>query len=107
MEEPFLGSTSERVRRKALVPVMITKKPLSSEAKTFLVPTDFSSCAKRAAAEAINLAMRFGGRVVSSTFCIFHIGSHMHTSWVYPCRFHRLRLKKSSPSGKPSSPVCP
>ena len=48
-EEPFLGTTSERILRKALVPVMVAKKPLSSEAKTFLVPTDFSSCARTAA----------------------------------------------------------
>ena len=40
-EEPFLGSTNERILRKALVPVMVAKKPLSVEAKTFLVPTDF------------------------------------------------------------------
>jgi nucleotide-binding universal stress UspA family protein len=68
MEEPFLGSTSERVLRKALVPVMVAKKRLSSEAKTFLVPTDFSSCARKAAEEALNLAKRFGGRVV-----FFHV----------------------------------
>jgi nucleotide-binding universal stress UspA family protein len=63
-EEPFLGSTSERVLRKALVPVMVAKKTLSSEAKMFLVPTDFSSCARKAAGEAVMLAKRFDGRVV-------------------------------------------
>ncbi len=62
-EEPFLGGTSERILRKALVPVMVAKKLLSSEAKTFLVPTDFSSCARKAAEEALMLAERFGGRV--------------------------------------------
>jgi nucleotide-binding universal stress UspA family protein len=62
-EEPFLGSTDERILRKALVPVMVVKKPLSIEAKTFLVPTDFSSCARRAAEEAITLAKNFSGRV--------------------------------------------
>ena len=63
-EEPFLGSTSERVLRKALVPVMVAKKPLSSEAKTFLVPTDFPSCAGKAAEEALMLAKNFSARVI-------------------------------------------
>jgi nucleotide-binding universal stress UspA family protein len=67
-EEPFLGSTSERIVRKALVPVMVAKKPLSSDAKTFLVPTDFSSCARKAAEEAIMLAKSFSGRIV-----FFHV----------------------------------
>src|SRR5918999_380141 len=62
-EEPFLGGTSERILRKALVPVMVAKTLLSSEAKTFLVPTDFSSCARKAAEEALMLAECFGGRV--------------------------------------------
>jgi len=63
-EEPFLGSTSERILRKALVPVMVAKKPLSSEAKTLLVPTDFSSCARKAAEEALMLAKNFSARVI-------------------------------------------
>lgn len=63
-EAHFLGSTSERVVRKAMVPVMVTKKVLSAEAKTFLVPTDFSDCAKTAAAEALMLAESFSGRVI-------------------------------------------
>jgi nucleotide-binding universal stress UspA family protein len=32
-EEPILGSTSDRFLRKALVPVMVAKKPLDAEAK--------------------------------------------------------------------------
>ena len=62
-EEPSLGGTSEQVLRKAFVPVMVAKKPVSSEAKNFLVPTDFSSCAKKAAEEALILAKSFSGRV--------------------------------------------
>ena len=62
--EPFLGSTSERILRKAQIPVMVAKRPLSAEAKIFLVPTDFSSCARKAAEEALMLAKRFDGRVV-------------------------------------------
>ena len=67
-EESFLGSTNERILRKALVPVMVSKKPLSVEAKTFLVPTDFSPCARKAAEEALMLAKSFSGRVV-----FFHV----------------------------------
>jgi nucleotide-binding universal stress UspA family protein len=67
-EEPFLGSTSERILRKTLVPVMVAKKRLSAEAKTFLVPTDFSSCASKAAEEALMLAKSFSCRVV-----LFHV----------------------------------
>jgi nucleotide-binding universal stress UspA family protein len=68
IEEPFLGNTSERIVRKALVPVMVAKKPLSAEAKIFLVPTDFSACARNAAEAALMLAKRFSGRVV-----FFHV----------------------------------
>ena len=59
-----LGSTSERVVRKAMVPVMVAKKVLSAGAKTLLVPTDFSECAKKAAEEALMLAESFSGRVI-------------------------------------------
>ncbi|HTN72281.1 MAG TPA: universal stress protein [Methylomirabilota bacterium] len=68
MEESLLGSTGERIVRKALVPVMVAKRPLSSEPKTVLVPTDFSSCARKAAEEAIFLAKNFSGRIV-----FFHV----------------------------------
>jgi len=67
-EQPFLGSTNERILRKAVVPVMVAKQPLSVAAKTFLVPTDFSSCARKAAEEALMLAKSFSGRVV-----FFHV----------------------------------
>ena len=67
-EGSFLGTTSERIVRKALLPVMVAKKRLSSEAKIFLVPTDFSSCARNAAEEALMLARSFSGRVV-----FFHV----------------------------------
>ena len=42
-EELSLGGTSERILRKAQVPVMVAKKPLRAEAKIFLVPTDFAA----------------------------------------------------------------
>lgn len=63
-EEFFLGSTSERTLRKAFVPVLVAKKPLSADAKTFLVPTDFSSFARKAAESALMLAKSFSARVI-------------------------------------------
>jgi nucleotide-binding universal stress UspA family protein len=63
-EEPFFGGTTDRVVRKSPVPVMVAKKSLSAGAKTFLVATDFSACAREAAEEALMLAERFRGRVV-------------------------------------------
>jgi nucleotide-binding universal stress UspA family protein len=67
-EQPFLGSTSERILRKALVPVIVAKKPLSAEANTFIVPADFSSSAREAAEEVLMIAECFRGRVV-----FFHV----------------------------------
>jgi len=63
-EVHFLGSTSERVVRKAMVPVLVAKKILGTGTKTFLLPTDFSDCAKKAALEALKLTESFSGRVV-------------------------------------------
>ena len=68
MGAPFLGSTSERIVRKAQIPVMVAKRPLSSEAKIFLVPSDFSACARNAAEQAVMLAKSFSARVV-----FFHV----------------------------------
>ena len=62
--EPGLGRTSERVVRKAMVPVLIAKAQFSAQAKTLLVPTDFSTGARKAAEEALTLAASFGARVI-------------------------------------------
>jgi universal stress protein E len=67
-EEPFFGSTTHPIVRKSPVPVMVAKKNLSAEAKTFLVATDFSACAREAAEEALMIAECFRGRVV-----FFHV----------------------------------
>lgn len=67
----LLGGTSERILRKALVPVLVAKKPLPVEAETFLVPTDFSACAREAAAQALMLAERFSARVIFFHALIF------------------------------------
>ncbi|MBI3796318.1 MAG: universal stress protein [Deltaproteobacteria bacterium] len=63
-EERFLGSTGERVLRKAPVPVLVAKRELPVGPKTILVPTDFSLGAQPAAAEALALVRGFGGRIV-------------------------------------------
>lgn len=62
-EGHMLGSTSERVLRKAQVPVLVLKQPLAPGAKTILVPTDFSASATKAAEEAHALVQHFGGRL--------------------------------------------
>jgi nucleotide-binding universal stress UspA family protein len=67
-EEPFFGSTTHPIVRKSPVPVMVAKKNLSADAKTFLVATDFSACAREAAEEALMIAEGFRGRVV-----FFHV----------------------------------
>jgi nucleotide-binding universal stress UspA family protein len=107
-EESFLGSTSERILRKALVPVVVAKKPLIFQAKTFLVPTDFSACAKKAAEAALMLAKSF--LPASFSFMLWtwrlHTLSPTPINWVYPCRLHLRRPKRLNPSGKLSSPVC-
>jgi nucleotide-binding universal stress UspA family protein len=60
----FLGSTAERVLRKAPTPVLVAKRLFTHGPKTILVPTDFSSGAKQAAEEALALTRAFGGRTV-------------------------------------------
>jgi len=62
-EDHVLGSTGERVIRKAFVPVLVTRKPLKANPSVFLMPTDFSPGAKKAANEAIVLAENFGARI--------------------------------------------
>lgn len=63
-QEPVLGSTSERIVRKAPIPVLVAKTPLTIETPTLLVPTDFSECARKATLLALSLAESFGGRIV-------------------------------------------
>jgi nucleotide-binding universal stress UspA family protein len=60
----LLGSTAERVVRKALVPVLMAKHPEPAGPKTILVPTDFSACAAQAAKEAVAFVRGFGGRLL-------------------------------------------
>ncbi len=67
-QDRSLGSTGEHVIRKGLVPILVTPKPLNADCKIFLVPTDFSTGAKKGAAEAILLAESFGARI-----CFLHV----------------------------------
>ena len=64
LDDSFLGSTSERVVRKAPVPVLVAKGVLTPEIHKFLIPVDFSDCASKAAEEGIHLASAFGGEIL-------------------------------------------
>jgi len=78
-EGRFLGSTGERVLRKAPVPVLIAKRALPVGPKTILIPTDFSACSKQAAEEALALVRGFGGRVV-----FLHV---LDIRYIYPAAY--------------------
>jgi nucleotide-binding universal stress UspA family protein len=75
----FLGSTTERVVRKASTPVLVAKQPLAIGPKTILVPTDFSPASKPAAEEALTLVRGFGGRII-----FVHV---LDLSYIYPVGF--------------------
>ena len=92
--EELLGSTSERILRKTPIPVMVSKKPLCREAKTFLIPTDFSSCARQAAEEALVLGKCFDARLV-----FFHVlDSHRSLTTRYA---HELGVSVQMPLPSP------
>ncbi len=63
-EGRFLGSTGERVLRKAPVPVCIAKRALPVGPLTVLIPTDFSPHSKQAAEEALVLVRGSSGRAI-------------------------------------------
>ncbi len=60
----LLGSTAERVLRKASVPVLLAKAALADAPRCILAPTDFSSAAQPALLEAIALARHWRARLV-------------------------------------------
>jgi len=60
----LLGSTAERVLRKAEVPVLIAKAPLAVTPTCILAPTDFSAASRPALEEAVALAKRWNARLV-------------------------------------------
>jgi nucleotide-binding universal stress UspA family protein len=63
-EGRFLGSTGERVLRKATIPVLLAKRELTAGPKTVLVPVDFSPCSRQAAEEGIAVVRGFGGKAI-------------------------------------------
>jgi universal stress protein E len=63
-KDRFLGSTGERVLRKAPVPVLLAKQELHTGPETILIPTDFSLCAQQAAQEALVLAHSFDAQLI-------------------------------------------
>jgi nucleotide-binding universal stress UspA family protein len=60
----LLGSTAERVLRKASVPVLLVKRALPERPALIVAPTDFSDASRPALEEAIALARRWGTRLV-------------------------------------------
>jgi universal stress protein E len=60
----LLGSTAERVLRKAAMPVLIAKTPLAATPSCILAPTDFSNASRPALDEALALARRWQARLV-------------------------------------------
>lgn len=60
----LVGSTAERVLRKASVPVLLARRALAPEPACILAPTDFSDASRPALQEAIALARRWGARLV-------------------------------------------
>jgi len=60
----LLGSTTERVLRKAGAPVLIAKTALAEKPACLLAPTDFSDASRPAIEEALALARRWQARLV-------------------------------------------
>jgi nucleotide-binding universal stress UspA family protein len=78
-EDRFLGSTGERVLRKAPVPVLVAKRDLPVGPQTILIPTDFSPCSRQATEEALALVRGFGGRAV-----LLHV---LDMRYIYPSAY--------------------
>jgi nucleotide-binding universal stress UspA family protein len=60
----LLGSTAERVLRKASVPVLLARRALAPQPACVLAPTDFSEASRFALEEAVALVRRWGARLV-------------------------------------------
>jgi nucleotide-binding universal stress UspA family protein len=60
----LLGSTAERVLRKATVPVLVARQALAARPTCILAPTDFSDASRAALEEAIALARRWDARLI-------------------------------------------
>lgn len=64
LSELLVGSTAEKVLRKAPVPVLLARRALPEKPTCILAPTDFSDASRAALEEAIALARRWGTRLV-------------------------------------------
>jgi nucleotide-binding universal stress UspA family protein len=64
LSDLLLGSTAERVLRKAPTPILLAKAPLADPPTCVLAPTDFSEASRPALEEAIALARRWQARLV-------------------------------------------
>jgi universal stress protein E len=91
-ERTVLGSTVERVLRKAPVPVLIVKNELSSSPSLVLSPTDFSSAARPAVAEAAALARRWGAKLV-----LLHAVEPIAETYVWPVESGTVALYLAEP----------
>ena len=60
----LLGSTADRVLRKASVPVLLARHALPEKPSCILAPTDFSEASRPALGEALALARRWDARIV-------------------------------------------
>ena len=64
LSEMLLGSTAERVLRKASTPVLLAKAAMADPPRCVVAPTDFSDASRPAIEEAIALARRWQARLV-------------------------------------------
>lgn len=64
LSDLLLGSTAERVLRKAGAPVLLAKEPFADPPHCILAPTDFSEASRPAVEEAIALARRWQAKLV-------------------------------------------
>jgi nucleotide-binding universal stress UspA family protein len=60
----LLGSTAERVLRKAQVPILVAKRALANPPGVIVAPTDFSAASRPAVVEALALAKHWKARLV-------------------------------------------
>lgn len=92
LERVMLGSTAERVLRKATRPVLIAKKALPEAPRTVLVPTDFSDAGRPAVEEALALARRWGARLV-----FLHTIEPIAEAYVWPIQPGAVQMYLAEP----------
>lgn len=88
----LLGSTAERVVRKAPLPVLVAKQELPAEPRLVILPVDFSTGSQRAAEEGLALARRWRARVI-----LLHVIEPVTQTVVWP----------AEPGGVPIFPIEP